>query len=91
MTAPPLLTATDANLLAELADEIVFATAWQKTPRRVAQKALTTIAAHHGKLAGAALTGIVEASQNASIMSLHDVLDEMRRAAPRPAAKVDAA
>ena len=91
MTAPPLLAATDATILAELADEIVFVTAWQKTPRRLAQKALATIAPHHGKLAGAALTGIAEANRNASIMSLHDVLDEMRRAASRPAAKADAA
>jgi Mrp family chromosome partitioning ATPase/capsular polysaccharide biosynthesis protein len=91
MTAPPLLTATDATILAELADEIVFATAWQRTPRRLAQKALATIAAHQSKLAGAALTGIVEANQNDSIMSLHDVLEEMRRAAPRAAAKADAA
>jgi Mrp family chromosome partitioning ATPase len=43
MTAPPLLAATDATILAELADEIVFVTAWQKTPRRLAQKALATI------------------------------------------------
>lgn len=91
MTAPPLLTATDANTLAELADEIVFATAWQKTPRRLAQKALATLVAHQSKLASAALTGIVEGSQNASIMSLYDVLDEMRRAAPRSTSKADAA
>jgi Mrp family chromosome partitioning ATPase/capsular polysaccharide biosynthesis protein len=83
LSAPPLLTFSDAHVLAELADEIVFATAWQKTPRRLAKKALATIGSHQNKLAGAALTEIVD-RDSASIMSLYEVLDEMRSAALPP-------
>jgi Mrp family chromosome partitioning ATPase/capsular polysaccharide biosynthesis protein len=84
LSAPPLLTATDALLLAEVADEIVFATAWQKTPARLAKKALASIDAYQNKLAGAALTEIVE-RKDTSIMSLYEVLEEMRSAAAHSA------
>jgi Mrp family chromosome partitioning ATPase/capsular polysaccharide biosynthesis protein len=90
LSAPPLLTATDALLLAEVADEIVFATAWQKTPARLAKKALASIAAYQNKLAGAALTEIVE-REDTSIMSLYEVLEEMRSAAALSAFKASAA
>ena len=84
LSAPPLLTATDALLLAEVADEIVFATAWQKTPARLAKKALASIDAYQNKLAGAALTEIIE-RKDTSIMSLYEVLEEMRSAAAHSA------
>lgn len=90
LSAPPLLTATDALLLAEVADEIVFATAWQKTPARLAKKALASIAAYQNKLAGAALTEIVE-REDTSIMSLYEVLEEMRSAAALSAFKANVA
>lgn len=89
LSAPPLLTATDALLLADMADEIVFATAWQKTPARLAKKALASIDAYQTKLAGAALTEIVERNDT-SIMSLYEVLEEMRSAAAHSAFKADA-
>jgi Mrp family chromosome partitioning ATPase/capsular polysaccharide biosynthesis protein len=77
LAAPPLLSAPDAHLLAELADEIVFATAWQRTPKRLSKKALASLKTHQQKLAGAALTEIRE-QQDESIMSLYEVLEEMR-------------
>jgi Mrp family chromosome partitioning ATPase len=89
LSAPPLLTATDALLLAEVADEIVFATAWQKTPARLAKKALASIDAYQNKLAGAALTEIVQGNDT-SIMSLYEVLEEMRSAAAHSAFNADA-
>jgi Mrp family chromosome partitioning ATPase/capsular polysaccharide biosynthesis protein len=90
LSAPPLLTATDALILAEMADEIVFATAWQRTPARLAKKALASIAAYQDKIAGAALTEIVE-REDTSIMSLYEVLEEMRSAAALSAFKANAA
>ena len=90
MSAPPLLTADDASILAELADDIVFVTAWQKTPKRLAKQALAKIAACQPKIVGAALTDIAD-WEYPEIMSLYEVLDEMRAVAPRPVFKTHAA
>lgn len=90
LSAPPLLTATDAHILAGVADEIIFATAWQRTPKRLARKALASLEAHQQKLTGAALTEIRE-RQDDSIMSLYEVLEEMRSIAPIPRFDTNAA
>ena len=73
-----------------MADEIVFVTAWHKTPKRVAKKALTSLAANQHKVAGAALTEIVE-REDTSIMSLYEILEEMRSAAALSAFKANVA
>ncbi|HVX35397.1 MAG TPA: Wzz/FepE/Etk N-terminal domain-containing protein [Hyphomicrobium sp.] len=90
MSAPPLLTVSDAHVLAELADDIVFVTAWQKTPKRRAKQALGIIAAYQTKLVGAALTDIAD-REDTAIMSLYEVLEEMRNVAPMPAFRTHAA
>lgn len=90
MSAPPLLTVSDAHVLAELADDIVFVTAWQKTPKRRAKQALGKIGAYHAKLVGAALTDIAY-REDTAIMSLYEVLEEMRSVAPIPAFMTHAA
>ena len=74
----------DARTLAGLADDIVFVTAWQKTPKRLARQALGMIAAYQPKIVGVALTDIADREYTA-IMSLYDVLEEMRTVAPVPA------
>jgi len=84
MSAPPLLTADDASTLAELADDIVFVIAWQKTPKRLAKRALGMIAAYQTKIVGAALTDIAS-REDMAIMSLYEVFEEMRTVAPMPA------
>jgi Mrp family chromosome partitioning ATPase len=90
MSAPPLLTVGDAHTLAELADDIVFVTAWQKTPKRLAKQALGKIAAHQPKIVGAALTDIADRGDTA-IMSLYEILEEMRTVAPMPSFRTHAA
>jgi Mrp family chromosome partitioning ATPase len=90
MAAPPLLKADDARILADLADDIVFVTAWQKTPKRVARQALSKIAGCQAKIVGAALTDIA-AREDTAIMSLYEVLAEMKAVAPRRIFKVHAA
>jgi Mrp family chromosome partitioning ATPase/capsular polysaccharide biosynthesis protein len=90
MAAPPLLKADDARILADLADDIVFVTAWQKTPKRVARQALSKIAGCQAKIVGAALTDIA-AREDTAIMSLYEVLAEMKAVAPRRIFKAHAA
>ncbi len=90
MAAPPLLKADDARILADLADDIVFVTAWQKTPKRVARQALSKIAACQPKIVGAALTDIA-AREDTAIMSLFEVLAEMKAVAPHRIFKAHAA
>ena len=80
LSAPPLLPVTDARVLADLADQIVFVTAWHKTPRHLARTALTTLGANQRKVAGAVLTDVVDASDE-TIMSFADIFAEIRRAA----------
>jgi Mrp family chromosome partitioning ATPase/capsular polysaccharide biosynthesis protein len=80
LTAPPLLVVTDARILGDMADEIVFVTAWHKTPKRVAKKALTSLGANQRKVAGAVLTDIAEDNE-VSMMSFADIFEEIRDAA----------
>jgi Mrp family chromosome partitioning ATPase/capsular polysaccharide biosynthesis protein len=89
MSAPPLLPVSDSRLLAGLADEIVFVTAWQKTPARLAKKALASIGKNQSKLAGAILTDI--AADDAEMMSFADILHEIRSIASRGTAMERAA
>jgi len=90
VSAPPLLAVDDACTLASLADDIVFVIAWQKTPKRLAKQALAKIATFQAKIVSAALTDIA-GGKYPEIMSLYEVLDEMRAVAPRPIFKTHAA
>jgi succinoglycan biosynthesis transport protein ExoP len=80
LTAPPLLVVTDARILGDMADEIVFVTAWHKTPKRVAKKALTSLETNQRKVAGAVLTDISDDNEIA-MMSFSDIFEEIRDAA----------
>jgi len=79
LSAPPLLPVTDGRVLADLADQIVFVTAWHKTPRQLARTALTSLGANQRKVAGAVLTDVADASEE-TIMSFADIFAEIRRA-----------
>jgi Mrp family chromosome partitioning ATPase/capsular polysaccharide biosynthesis protein len=79
VAAPPLLPVSDARVIADLADQIVFVTAWQKTPRALAQKALTSLGANQRKVTGAVLTDVSEGA-DAEMMSFADIFQEIRRA-----------
>ncbi|MBN9247818.1 MAG: lipopolysaccharide biosynthesis protein [Hyphomicrobium sp.] len=80
LSAPPLLPISDARVLAELADDIVFLTAWHRTPQSLARKALTLLEANQKKVVGAVLTDVAE-DQATGIMSFAAIFDEIRRAA----------
>lgn len=83
LSAPPLLPISDARVLAELADEIVFLTAWHRTPRLLARKALTLLEANQKKVVGAVLTDVTD-DQAVGVMSFAAIFDEIRRAARMP-------
>ena len=85
LAAPPLLPMTDARVLAELADQIVFLTAWHRTPRALAKNALALLEGNQRKVVGAVLTDISE-DRDAGVMSLAAIFDEIRRAARMPIA-----
>ena len=80
LSAPPLLPISDARVLAELADDIVFLTAWHRTPQSLARKALTLLEANQKKVVGAVLTDVAE-DQATGFMSFAAIFDEIRRAA----------
>ncbi|MBS0267814.1 MAG: lipopolysaccharide biosynthesis protein [Proteobacteria bacterium] len=80
LSAPPLLPISDARVLAELADDIVFLTAWHRTPQSLARKALTLLEANQKKVVGAVLTDVAE-DHATGIMSFAAIFDEIRRAA----------
>jgi succinoglycan biosynthesis transport protein ExoP len=50
--APPLLPVVDTRILADLADQIVFAMAWRSTPKPLARRALTLLGFNQEKLVG---------------------------------------
>ncbi len=83
LAAPPLIPMADACVLAELADQIVFLTAWHRTPRALAKKALSLLEGNQRKVVGAVLTDIDE-DRNAEVMSFAAIFDEIRRAAGLP-------
>ncbi len=84
VSAPPLLEVPDAQALADLADQIVFLTAWHRTPRALAKKALALLDANQRKLVGAVLADISD-DRDAGFMSFAAMFDEIRRAARIPA------
>ncbi|WP_045835229.1 Wzz/FepE/Etk N-terminal domain-containing protein [Hyphomicrobium sp. 99] len=79
LSAPPLLPISDARVLAELADDIVFLTAWHRTPQSLAKKALTLLEANQKKVVGAVLTDVAE-DRATGVMSFAAIFDEIRRA-----------
>jgi succinoglycan biosynthesis transport protein ExoP len=84
ISAPPLLETSDAQVLAELADQIVFLTAWHRTPRALAKKAVSLLDANQRKIVGAVLADISD-DREAGFMSFAAMFDEIRRAARFPA------
>jgi Mrp family chromosome partitioning ATPase len=80
VAAPPALPVSDARIIAELADDIVFVTAWHRTPRRLAAKALASLAADQKKLLGTVLTGIDD-RHALEPMSFAEIFSELRQAA----------
>lgn len=83
LAAPPLVPTMDACILAELADQIVFLTAWHRTPRALAKKALALLDGNQRKVVGAVLTDISE-DGDAGVMSFAAIFNEIRRAAGLP-------
>ena len=84
LSAPPLLPFADAQALADLADQIVFLTAWQRTPRDLARNALISLGANQRKVVGAVLTDIAD-EQDAGFMSFGAIFEEILRASRIPA------
>lgn len=84
ISAPPLLEADDAQILADLADQIVFLTAWHRTPRALAKKAVALLEANQRKIAGAVLADISD-DRDAGFMTFAAMFNEIRRAARLPA------
>ncbi len=60
VSAPPLLPVLDARILADHADQIVVAVAWQKTPKALARRALSLLGINERKIAGVVLTNVAE-------------------------------
>jgi len=79
LSAPPLLPFSDVRALADLADQIVFLTAWERTPHGLAKKALATLGANQHKVVGAVLTDIPD-EQHAGFMSFGAIFEEILRA-----------
>ncbi len=80
LSAPPLLQFPEAQALAELADQIVFLTAWHRTPRMLAKKALSLLEANQRKVVGAVLADVSD-DDDPGFMSFASMFDEIRRAA----------
>lgn len=83
VSAPPLLESDDGQALADLADQIVFLTAWHRTPRSLAKKAVALLESNQRKIAGAVLADIGD-DRDAGFMSFAAMFDEIRRAARIP-------
>jgi Mrp family chromosome partitioning ATPase/capsular polysaccharide biosynthesis protein len=80
VAAPPLLSVTDAQLIAHFADQIIFVTAWHKTPPQLAQKALASLGVNKKKLTGAVLSG--SAAGDDGTMTFAEIFSELRWATP---------
>jgi Mrp family chromosome partitioning ATPase len=83
ISGPPLLDAPDVQALADLADQIVFLTAWHRTPRALAKKAVASLEANQRKVVGAVLADIPD-DHDAGLMSFSAMFNEIRRAARLP-------
>lgn len=79
ISAPALLPFSDARILADLADQIVFLTAWHRTPHDLAKKALASLEANQRKVVGAILTESPD-DDDTGFMSLSSIFEELRRA-----------
>lgn len=60
LSAPPLLPVSDARILADYADQIVFVMTWQKTPKALAKKAIQMLGANQSKMTGAILSEVYD-------------------------------
>lgn len=58
LDTPPVLPVADARILAAKADTVIFAAAWEKTPRRAVQTALKLLEAMGARIAGVTLTRV---------------------------------
>ncbi len=56
--SPPLIPLVDGRALAELADRILLATAWDRTPREVVQHTMELLAPVHDRILGTVLTQV---------------------------------
>jgi succinoglycan biosynthesis transport protein ExoP len=83
VSAPPMLDAPDARVLADLADQIVFLTAWHRTPRALAKKAIAGLEANQRKVVGAVLADVSDDGEP-GFMSFAAMFDEIRRATGFP-------
>jgi Mrp family chromosome partitioning ATPase len=82
LSAPAILPFSDARVLAGLADQIVFLTAWNRTPRELAKMALASLDANQRKVVGAVLTDI-SGDHDPGIMSFTDIFEEILLASRR--------
>jgi capsular exopolysaccharide synthesis family protein len=57
---PPTLVVTDARIVSELADAVVFAVRWDKTPRAAVQEGLRELTSVNAKISGVVLTLVNE-------------------------------
>ena len=79
IAAPPLLASSDARIIADHVDQIVFVNAWHETSPRLARRALTTFGANSRKVVGAVLTGII-AGPEGNVMTFSEIAGEAKRA-----------
>jgi succinoglycan biosynthesis transport protein ExoP len=56
--SPPLVPLVDGRALAELADRIVLALAWNQTPREVVAHTMNLLAPVHDRILGTVLTRV---------------------------------
>ncbi|WP_181337005.1 CpsD/CapB family tyrosine-protein kinase [Hyphomicrobium methylovorum] len=83
LSATPLMEAADARALADIADDIIFVTAWDRTPEHVAQQALQLFEQNRRKVVAAVLTDVA-AGHATRVMSFADIFGEIRGAAAFP-------
>lgn len=86
LSAPPLLPVSDARILADYADQIVFVMMWQATPKALAKKALMALGANQPKVAGVIMSEVADETEKATfpLMARADEpgpLDSRQRAA----------
>jgi len=70
LSAPPLLPVSDARILADYADQIVYVMTWQKTPKALAKKAIEMLGANRSKMAGAILSEVYDDADRRYLASL---------------------
>jgi polysaccharide biosynthesis transport protein len=82
---PPLLPVIDGRIVADYADQIVFAVTWRKTPKQLAKRAIRLLGANADKLAGVVVNQVdpaaLEEAQGFSIEPRQVVNDRQKYAA----------